>query len=76
MYLQGRLWNEQGRVGEARSEALCAIDAFEKVRSMEDLRMCRVLLRNIEKEMEEPISSGGLGSNGELPGYSATPQAY
>jgi len=75
MHLHARLWYEQGRVGEARSEVLCAIDAFEKVGSMENLKVCRVLLRNIEKGMEEPISSGGLDFNGELPGHSATPSA-
>jgi len=59
MELQAGFWNKRCRLREARLEALGAIDAYEKVGAgMEDLKACRDLLRSIEKEMEEPITSG------------------
>ena len=63
MHLQARFRYGQRRFGEARSEALCAIDAFEKVGATIDLEVCRDLLRDIEKE--ELTASRGSDSNGE-----------
>ena len=74
MYLMGRAMDlqalflcKQGRFGEARSEASCAIDAYEKVGAARDLEPCRDLLRGIEKEMEVSITSGEPEFNSELP---------
>ena len=73
MHLQAKLWYRQGRVREARSEALYAIDAYEKVGAgMQDLGVCRDLLRSIEKEMEM-ITSGGSDFTGELPDTALLP---
>ena len=66
MALQAMLWYGQRRLGEARLEALCAADAYEKVGATTDLEKCRDLLRDIEVEMEEPIASGKSDLNGEL----------
>ena len=54
MQLQASLWYNQHRLEEARAEALCAVDVFEKFGAAEDLKECRVLLGWIEKEMNKP----------------------
>ena len=54
MRLQAVLWCEQRKLEEARSEALCAIDAFERLGAAKDLEKCRVLLRRIEGKMNGP----------------------
>ena len=53
MELQARFWHEEGMFEEAKSEALCAINAYEKVGATEDVEECRKILRDIEKQMEE-----------------------
>ena len=65
-HLQAWFWYKQHRFREARLEALCAVDAYEKVGATDGLEVCRGLLRDIEKEMEGSITSGGLDFNGEL----------
>ena len=57
MHLQAWFWHEQHRSREARSEALGAINAYEKVGATTDLEKCRDLLRDIEEE-ELTISCG------------------
>ena len=49
--LQADLWYKQGRLGEARSEVLCAADAYEKLGAANDLEKCRKLLQKIEREI-------------------------
>jgi len=49
MLLQAQLWNEQDRLGEARSEALRAAEVFEKLGAAEGQEECRDLLRRIER---------------------------
>jgi len=49
------LWYEQNRLEEARSEALCAVDMFEKLGAAGDLERCRALLRRIEGEINTPV---------------------
>ena len=55
MWLQAELWYEQNRLEEARSEALCAVDMFEKLGAAGDLERCRALLRRIEGEINTPV---------------------
>jgi len=50
MTLQARLWLGECRFEEAKSEILHAIDILAKVGSMEDVKRCRKILRNIEKQ--------------------------
>jgi len=61
-WLQAGLWYEQRRLEEARSEALQALDAFEKLGATNDAEGIRTLLgRKIDAE-------GTWLYNGELPG--------
>jgi len=57
MNLQAWVWYKQCRFGEARSESLCAVDAYEKAGATRSLEICRNLIRYIEEEMEEPTAS-------------------
>ena len=57
MELQAEFWHQQGRFKEARSEALRAADAYEKIGAMEDVEDCRAVLRDIEKAENEPVAS-------------------
>ena len=65
MKLQGQVWFEQGKLQEAKSEALCAIGVFEKLGAAGDLDDCRKLLRDAEEKMEKLIVTSDLGFNGE-----------
>ena len=55
MQLQARLWYQQYRLEEAKSEALRAADVHEKIGAMIDLESCRNLLRVIERAIEERL---------------------
>ena len=57
MNLQASVWYEQRRLEEARSEALRAVDVYEKLRAASDLKSCRVLLRDIQERLYVPVSS-------------------
>jgi tetratricopeptide (TPR) repeat protein len=48
--LQARIWYEQGRFEEAKSEALCAADVYGKIGAAKDVEDCRVLLQDIEEK--------------------------
>ena len=50
--LQAEVWNGQGRFEDARSEALSALEVFEKFGSMEEAVACRDILQKIERGME------------------------
>jgi len=58
MGLQARIWYDQNRNEEARSEALRAADIFDKLGAVEDVERCRDILRDIEKELNGPVASG------------------
>ena len=61
MELQARCWYKQRKFKDAKSEALHAIDAFEKVRAVKHVEDCRALLRKIEQ-----AASRRMDLNGEL----------
>ena len=73
MELQAGLWYQQGRLEEAKSEALCAVGVFEKLGAAKDVEDCRILLRDIEEEAEESDTSSGSDSDGELTGTAPLP---
>jgi len=50
MELQARFWYRQRRFEHAKSEALGAIEVFEKHRAARDLERCNDLLRKIDSE--------------------------
>ena len=57
MDLRAEIWYGQDRLEEARSEALRAIDVYERLGAAKDVENCRRLLRNIEKKMDIPVAS-------------------
>jgi tetratricopeptide (TPR) repeat protein len=67
MELQARIWDKQGRLDEARSEALCAIGVFEKLGAAKKLEGCRNFLQDIEGKTKTLVTSSGLDVDGELP---------
>jgi len=44
MLLQAELWYKRDRLEEAKSEALCAVDFFEKLGAVKDQEKCRAFL--------------------------------
>ena len=52
------------RFEEAKSEALHAVNLFEKLGATEDVMKCRGLLEQIEEEKMEPVFSGELYFSG------------
>jgi len=48
MELQAGVWHKQGRLEEARTEALGAADVYERLGAAKDVEDCRELLRKIE----------------------------
>jgi len=64
--MQARLWCEQHKLEEARSEASQAADVFEKLGAASNLQSCRELIRWIEEEMDEPVIPDNLADSGEL----------
>lgn len=51
MTMQSLIWIRQGRLEDARSEALGALEIFEKVGAEEKVETCRDLFREIEQAM-------------------------
>jgi len=49
MELQANIWYGQRRLEEARSEALCAIDVYEKLGAANDVEDCKKILRDVQK---------------------------
>ena len=68
MVAQAEFWHDQGRLGEAKSEALRAADVFEKLGAAGDLNQCRDILQRIEWGMTELVDLGDESSDddGEL----------
>jgi len=57
MELQAYIWYEQRRFEEARSEALCAIDVYEKLGAANDVESCKKrILRYVQEELEDRLS--------------------
>ena len=67
MQLQARFWLQERKLEEAKSEALGAIDVFERLGAAKDVERCKKILRDIEKETEKPVTSGELSESVPLP---------
>ena len=52
MKLQAEIWYREGRLGEAKSEALHALEVYEKLGVAKDTGYCRDFLRKVEEAME------------------------
>ena len=57
MELQANFWYKQRRFEEAKSEVLRAADVYEKVGAARDVEDCRMLLQDIQKELNSPDTS-------------------
>ena len=47
--LQADAWRQQGRLEDARTEALCAFEIFQKLGAADETRVCKGLLQGIEE---------------------------
>ena len=61
--LQAGVWQERGRLEEAKTEALRAADIYEKLGAAKGMEYCRELLRDIEDSL---VFSGQSSSNCEF----------
>jgi len=52
MTLQSSIWSRQGRLEDARSEALGALEIFERLGATEKVEYCKGLLHRIEARMQ------------------------
>jgi tetratricopeptide (TPR) repeat protein len=64
--LQAGIWYRQHRLEEARSEALRAVEIYEKLGAAKDTEDCRELLQKIEKELNTPVASSQASLNCEF----------
>ena len=64
--LQAELWHKQGKVEDARSEALRAVDMYERLGATRDVKGCSELLRRIEGEAEKSATPYEPHDDGEL----------
>lgn len=60
------VWYRQRRLEEARSEAFCAADLYEKLGAATDLERCRGFIQKIEGEINKPVVSDKSAYDGEL----------
>ena len=58
MEIQASIWYKQHRLEEARSEALRAIEIYEKFGATRDLEDCRELAQKIQRELNAPAPYG------------------
>ena len=64
--LQARIWYRQHRLEEAKSEALRAVDIFEKLGAAKDVERCRKLFQDIGKGLNIAVAPGRSNLNREL----------
>ena len=58
MRLQDLVWYGQHRFEEAKSETLCAVDAFEKLGAVRDVERVMELLQQIDLDADELDDDG------------------
>jgi len=64
--VQAAILYKQRRLEEARSEVLRAVDLYGKLGAATDMENCRKILRDIEEQLDTPVTSGQSGFNCEL----------
>jgi tetratricopeptide (TPR) repeat protein len=72
-HLLADVFYQQGKLEEATSEALRALEIFEKVGASKELEDSKDLFRNIEQATKNRVISSGSGSSGELRGTVSCP---
>ena len=65
MEQQAKIWYDEGRFEDAKSEALRAVDVYGKIGAAKDVEDCRAILRDIEEAIHELVTSGE-DSDGKL----------
>jgi tetratricopeptide (TPR) repeat protein len=55
--MQARIWYEQHRLEEAKTEALRAADVYERLGATKDMEDCRTLLGDIQEELNAAAAS-------------------
>ena len=68
LQLQAQVWNKQHRFEEAKSEALRALDMFEKLGAASDVDHSRRILRWVDRALEKPdnlVTRDKSGEDGE-----------
>ena len=65
MEQQAGVWYKQHRFEEARSEALRAVEAFQKLGAADDAKRARILLQQINHDARANMGNHELGDNGE-----------
>ena len=65
-HMQAWIWYRQCRLEDARSEALCVVEIYEKLGAAWSAGKCRELLRSIEQKLEHRFISD---TGGEFSGY-------
>ena len=75
MVLQAMVWGAQNRLKEARSEALRAVDLYEKIGATKDLETCTDFLKGIDAKMNGLVTSDESYVDGEVLGTSLLPMA-
>jgi len=66
MEVQAWVWYRQRRLEEARSEALRAVDVYEKLGAASNVENCRGFLRDIQKELDTDAVSDPSDPDCEL----------
>jgi len=74
MYLQANIWCQQSRTEQAKSEALRAIEVFEKLGVASSVEACRELLRMIDS-MQERTSVDSVSTVSSWKKYKPPPRA-
>ena len=68
MKSQARIWYKQGRLEDARSEVLCALEIYESLGALRDVGACRKLLQGIEETGSQTVHvSGKISSHNTYP---------
>ena len=65
IHLQARFWDGQDKLEEAKSEALRAIDVYQRTGATKDEEECRAFLRKIETKMRMLVTSDEPDFNGK-----------
>ena len=58
MELQADFWYEEGKIEEAKSEALCAAEVYEGIGATKDAERCKAILQNIENGVKMQVAPG------------------
>ena len=63
---QARIHYQRRELENTKSELLCALEIFERVGALQDVELCKALLREIEQQIAGQATSGDPSSIGEI----------